>query len=79
MTSSTTPTERILAKYGLATVLALFFVYWLTSDISGTMRAIQSTLNEHISESTYYLRQVCINTAQDEAQRAACIAARSGN
>jgi len=66
------PQERILAKYGLATVLAIAFFYWLTSDVSGTMRDIQRKLDDHISESAYYLRQICINTSTDEKGRAAC-------
>jgi hypothetical protein len=68
---------KVLEKYGLATVLALFFVWWVTSDLSGSVRAIQDTLTEHISESAYYMRQICLNTAQDESQRAACIAPRA--
>ena len=65
--------ERILTKYGLATLLALAFFYWITSDVSGTMRDIREQLNGHVTETTFYLRQVCLNTAQNEAQRAACI------
>jgi hypothetical protein len=64
--------ERILTKYGLATVLAIAFFYWITSDVSGTVRDIQSRLNDHISETSFYLRQICINTAVDEKGRAAC-------
>jgi hypothetical protein len=71
--------ERVLSKYGLATLLALGFFYWVTTDVSGSIKAVQVTLSDHISESTYYLRQVCINTAKDETQRAACIAPRVGH
>lgn len=71
--------ERTLSKYGLATALAIFFVYWITSDVSGTMRSIKDTLDGHITETAYYLRAICINTAQDDAQRSACVVPRVGH
>lgn len=68
--------ERVLSKYGLATALAVFFVYWITSDVSGTTRAIKTALDNHISETAYYLRAICINTSTDDAQRASCMLPR---
>ena len=65
--------ERILSKYGLPTAIALFLIYWVTSDVSGTMRAMQATLNEHMSESAYYLRAICLHVSKDEAERAECV------
>ena len=65
--------EKVLTKYGLATFLAVFLVWWVTADVSGAIKHIQASLNEHISENAYYLRGICLNTAQTDAQRANCI------
>jgi hypothetical protein len=65
--------ERMLAKYGLATVLAVAFFWWLTSDVSGVMRETNATLKDHVRDSNFYLRQLCLNTAQTDAARAGCI------
>lgn len=64
--------ERVLKQYGLATLLALAFFWWVTSDVSGTIRNVRDVLNEHVSSSTFYSRQICLNTARDEAARAGC-------
>ena len=69
--------EKVLTKYGLATFLAVFLVWWVTTGVSGSITQIQTALNEHISETAYYLRAICVNTAQDDSQRAACIAPRA--
>lgn len=65
---------QIISKYGLATFLAVYLVWQLSTGVSGKIEKIQVSLNEHISETAYYLRQICINSAQDETQRAACLA-----
>lgn len=66
--------ERIANKYGIPAVIALFLVWWLTSGVSADISAIKAALGLHTSETNFYLRQVCLNTAQTENQRAACIA-----
>lgn len=38
-------------------------------DIDDISRALEA----HVSETNFYLRQVCINTSQTEAQRSGCI------
>lgn len=68
--------ERILGKYGLATVIALGLTAWLASNVSGQVSKVRETLDLHVSETNFYLRQVCINTAQNEGQRAGCIPPR---
>ena len=67
--------ERILTKWGLATLLALGLVWWIATDVSGTMRDIRNKLDTHMNDTTFYLRQVCLNTATNESQRAGCIPA----
>lgn len=62
-----------LQKYGLATAIACFLIWWVTQDVSGTIRDIQTSLDQHISESAYYLRGICLNTSNTDAQRANCI------
>jgi len=69
--------EKVLTKYGLATFLAVFLVWWVTTGVSGNITAIKTALDEHISETAYYLRAICVNTAQDDNQRASCIVPRA--
>lgn len=70
------PWERILTKYGAATAIALFMVYWLTSGVSGDVRTLREDVKSHISETNFYLRAICVNVATTEGQRANCIIPR---
>lgn len=65
--------DRYLAKYGAATVIALFLVWWMASDVSGSLHSLRTMLESHVSETNFYLRAICLNTSQNEAQRASCI------
>lgn len=77
MTPPTNLYERVLMKYGLSTAIAVFLIWKMTTGISGHIDQIQTALNEHITETAYYLRAICVNTAQDDIQRAACMMPRS--
>jgi hypothetical protein len=66
--------ERYISKYGAATAIALFLVWYLASDVSGSLRALKLALDNHVSETNFYLRAICNNTATTEGQRANCIA-----
>lgn len=61
-------------KFGIPGAVALFLVWWMASDVSGALKTLTITLNSHASETAFYMRQVCLNTAQTEGQRAGCIA-----
>jgi hypothetical protein len=37
------------------------------------MRETNATLKDHVRDSNFYLRQLCLNTAQTDAARAGCI------
>ena len=63
---------KLAAKYGVAGAIALFLVWWLAGDVSGQVTKIQDALTAHVAETNFYLRQICVNTAQNEAQRAGC-------
>lgn len=65
--------EKVLAKYGLATLLALWFFYYLTSDVSGTMQALKAQMGAHTADTAYYLRAICLRVSKDEAERAGCV------
>ncbi len=65
--------ERLIAKYGEVTVIALALVWWLASDVSGTVRGVREDLREHILTTNYYLKQICLNGATSDVQRYACI------
>lgn len=64
--------ERILTKYGAATAIALFLVWWLASDVSGQISAVRATLAGHVVETNFYLRQICLNTSKDPQQAMGC-------
>jgi hypothetical protein len=59
-------------KYGALGAIAVFLVWWMANDVSGTLRALDQALSGHVSETNFYLRSICLNTAQSEAQRAGC-------
>ena len=63
---------KLAVKYGVAGAIALFLVWWLASNVSGQVTKIQETLGAHVTETNFYLRQICLNTARDETQRAGC-------
>lgn len=65
--------ERVLSRYGLATVIALFLVWWLTSGVTTSLASVQQSLHDHVTETTFYLHAICVNAAQDEGQRANCV------
>lgn len=60
-------------KYGVAAVLAVFLTYWMANDVAGMLRKLDSELTEHVSETNYLLRGICLNTAESESERANCI------
>lgn len=66
-------TGEAISKFGLATILALGFFYWLTSSVEADIKEIKKSQLEHSTEAAYYMWRVCLNTAQDDASRAACI------
>lgn len=79
---------RAIQNLGLPTVYALgtaFVLYTiLTGDLSAWKKQqdeIKALLVQHVNdtlsdqrETRFYLRQICINSAKDEYQRAGCIA-----
>lgn len=65
--------ERLANKYGIPAVISLFLIWWLTKGVSGDIGDIKASLGRHMYETNFYLRQVCLNTASSESQRAACI------
>lgn len=71
--------EKLLNRYGLATLLVIalsaFLIFVVDRemvDLKAQLRETEDQLRIHMSESAFYMRQTCINTAQNEAQRAAC-------
>lgn len=72
MSQSVSFYEKILTKYGLATFIAVFLIWKLTTSVSGDIEKIQATLNEHVSETAHYLRGICLHTANNETERAEC-------
>ena len=69
-------TERVIAvanKYGVPAALALFLTYWMANDVAGTLRKLDRELADHVSETNFYLRAICINAAESEGERANCL------
>lgn len=64
---------RLLDRFGPWVVIAGFLIYWVTNGLSAKVDAINSSVTSHVSESNFYMRQICLNTAKDDAQRASCI------
>ena len=66
----------ILAKFGPITAIAVGVVWWLTYSLSGDLHAVKASQERHAMETAFYLRALCVNSAKDDAQRAACIPTR---
>ncbi len=66
-------------KYGPLAAIAIFLVWWIATDISGNLRHIGERLDSHTAETAFYMRQMCLNTSQNETQRAGCILAHDGS
>lgn len=64
---------RVALRYGVASVIAMYLVWWGTQSFGSDLTAMRNEQRMHMSETAFYLRQVCLNTAKDDAQRAACI------
>ena len=60
---------RILYRYGVPASIALFLTYFITSSIATDVTAMRT---EH-QELRFYLRGICLNTAETEQARAGCI------
>jgi hypothetical protein len=63
---------QVLKDHGLATVIAIFLIYWLTNDVRADLKTIGLNLRDHMQETTYFARQICINTAKNADQTMAC-------
>ena len=68
--------ERVLSREGAIAGVALYLVWILAADVSGEIRLVRT---EHqvllvvLRELAHYSRQECINSAQNDAQRASCV------
>jgi hypothetical protein len=60
---------RLLYRYGVPAGIALFLTYTLTNSVASDVSAMRT---EH-QELRFYLRGICLNTAQTEQQRSACV------
>jgi hypothetical protein len=60
---------RLVYRYGVPAAIALFLTYTITSSVASDVTAMRQ---EHL-ELRFYLRGICLNTAQSESQRSACV------
>lgn len=60
-------------KLGVPAFIALLLVWFMASRIDGGVLSLQRALNDHVLESTFYLRAICLNAAGDESERARCV------
>lgn len=60
-------------KLGVPAVLAMFLTYSIINLWTGDLADMKLEIRNHIIESGYYMRQICINTAMTEGQRAQCM------
>lgn len=60
---------KVLYRYGVPAVIALGLTWTLTHDVSANVAAMRA---EHM-ELRFYMRAICINSAQSEADMARCV------
>ena len=68
-------TDRMIGmvnKYGVIGAIAIFLVWWLASDVSGKLDHVSRELAAHGAETTFYLRALCINSADTTQEFANC-------
>lgn len=67
---------RLIYRYGVPAGIALFLTYFLTQNVTKDMARVASSVEqmqgEH-QELRFFLRAICLNTADTESQRAACV------
>ena len=68
-------------KFGVGAVLAFYFVHWITTDISATLRSIDARLAEQVTIEKLERRRVadmlqiiCENSADSQQGRNLCAA-----
>ena len=59
---------EVLAKHGVATLIALFLVWNLSGRLEAKVNAIASMVSGH----QLLLRAICLNTATTDVERMAC-------
>ena len=65
---------RVLWRYGIVGATMLYLVWQGTQGFGSTLNAIKDEQRTHISETNFYLRQLCVFTAKTAgADPAACI------
>lgn len=64
---------KALKDYGALGVIAMFLVWWMASGIATDVRMVKDMVRDHVSESNFYLRAICVNGAHDEKERANCV------
>ncbi len=71
---------RVLLRLGVTASIAVFLVYFVTQTVAIDVRATREDVKvtrelllEHMTEQRFLLRAICINVAQNDAQRANCI------
>lgn len=69
MNGDTPVWAKVLYRYGVPAGIALFLTWTLTHDVSANVAAMRS---EH-QEIRFYLRALCFNAAQSEAETARCV------
>jgi hypothetical protein len=66
---------RFIERYGIATLLAAWLIYFITTGLSKDVKAMRE---EH-QELRIYLRQICMNTAATDIAYAGCIPASASH
>ena len=73
---STPLAVRLIYRYGVPAGIALFLTYFLTQQVSVNVASVAAQVEdmrtEHL-ELRWFLRAICLNTAETEAQRASCV------
>lgn len=77
------PWFTILLKYGVGGGLAIYFAWFLTNQVSGTLTSVKENLALHTTDAQYnlktnekiyyLLRTICVNSAQTNEDRSNCL------
>ena len=67
--------KAALEKYGVTAAIAIGLIVWLTVVLKAdldTLKTAQEVMQREHLELRFYLRGICLNSADGEAERANC-------
>lgn len=63
---------QVASRFGIPALIALGLIYFLAGHVDGEIHEIRDGVQEQRIEQRFWLRAICLNTAETENERANC-------